>query len=156
MDQAKAVINLNEGIIQLEGPVEFVQRYLEKYAPAMKGLQTLEPQADTEGKAVRSQGRPRGGQRSCTRAIHAEIKAGFFDEPKRSGAVRERLAGRGVACSSGLLRVSLRKAVEEGRLETTGRGRGLVYRRKAEGGEVAQPVELPEATSQTSETSSVT
>ena len=39
MDQAKAVINLNEGVIQLEGPVGFVQRYLEKYAPAKKGYQ---------------------------------------------------------------------------------------------------------------------
>jgi len=47
MDQAKAVINLSEGIIQLEGPVEFVQRYLEKYALAMKGLPIAEPQAGT-------------------------------------------------------------------------------------------------------------
>ena len=148
MDQAKAVINLNEGVIQLEGPVEFVQRYLEKYAPAIKGLPPAEPQAGTEGKAVRSQGRPRGGQRSCTRAIRAEIKSGFFDEPKRSGAVRERLAEKGVACSIGLLRASLRKAVEEGRLGTTGKGRGLVYSRKAEGGEVVPPVELPEVASE--------
>ena len=82
-----------------------------------------------------------------TKAIRAELKAGFFDEPKRSGAVRERLAEKGVACSIGLLRASLRKAVEEGRLGTTGKGRGLVYSRKAEGGEV-EPVELPEVASE--------
>ncbi len=152
MDQAKAVINLNEGVIQLEGPVEFVQRYLEKYAPAMKGLSTPESQAGTSGRQVEARGRLRGGQRSCTRAIRAEIKAAFFDEPRSTQVVRERLTEKGVACSSGVLRTSLKKAVEEGRLGTAGRGRGLVYSRKAQEGEV----ELPEATSQTSEGSSVT
>ena len=98
MDQARAIINLNEGIIQLEGPVEFVRCYLEKYAPAMKGLPTPESQAVTSAKQVQARGRVRGGQRSCTRAIRAEIKAGFFDEPKPTKAVRERLTERGVAC----------------------------------------------------------
>ena len=150
MDQAKAVININEGVIQLEGPVEFVRHYLEKYAPAMKALSTLEPQASSSGQ-VEARGRPRRGQRSCTRAIRAEIKAGFFDKPRATQAVRERLTEKGVVCSVGVLRVSLRKAVEEGRLETTGRGRGLVYSRKAEGVEVKQPVELPRLASQASE-----
>ena len=146
MEQAKAVINLNEGVIQLEGPVEFVQRYLEKYAPAVKGAATAKSQAGTSGRQVEARGRLRGNQRSCTRAIHAEIKAGFFDKPRSTKAVRERLTEKGVACSSALLRTSLRKADEEGRLGTTGRGRGLVYSRKAEGGEVVPPVESPEAT----------
>ena len=47
MDQAKAIINLNEGVIQLEGPVEFVERYLEKYAPVVKGAPTPGQQAKT-------------------------------------------------------------------------------------------------------------
>ncbi len=136
MDQAKAVINLNEGVTQLERPVKFVQRYLDRYAPAMKGLSTPESQAGTSARQVEARGRLRGGRRSCTRAIRAEIKAGFFDEPRSTRAVRERLTEKGVTCSSGLVRISLKKAVEEGRLGTAGRGRGLVYRRKAEGGEV--------------------
>jgi hypothetical protein len=144
MDQAKAIINLNEGIIQLEGPVEFVQRYLEKYAPDMKGLSTSESQAGTSRRRVEARGRPRGGQRSCTRVIRAEIKAGFFDEPRSTQAARERLTDKGVVCSSSVLRTSLRKAVEEGKLSTTGRGRGLVYSRKAE-------EEMPEVAAQASE-----
>ena len=156
MDQAKAVINLNEGVIQLEGPVGFVQRYLEKYAPAVKGISTPGSQAGTAGRPAEARGRLRGGQRSCTRAIRAEIKGGFFNEPKATRAVRERLTEKSVACSNGVLRISLRKAVEEGKLGTTGRGRGLVYSRKAKTGEVVQPVELPEAASHTSEGSSVT
>ena len=136
MDQAKAIINLNEGIIQLEGPVGFVERYLERYGSAIKGLPAVEPQAVAPKRAPRTRGRARGDQRSCTRAIRAEIKARFFDEPKSTRAVRERLTEKGVSCSSGVLRISLRKAVEEGRLGTAGRGRGLVYSRKAEVGEV--------------------
>ena len=146
MEQAKAVINLNEGVIQLEGPVEFVQRYLEKYAPAAKGPSTREAQVPPSGRQVEVPGRGRGNQPSCTRALRAEIKGGFFDQSRSTKAVRERLAEKGVACSSGTLRISLRKAVEEGRLATGGRGRGLVYSRKAEGGEVTPAVELPEAT----------
>ncbi len=155
MDQAKAVINLNEGVIQLEGPVGFVQHYLEKYAPAGKGISAPGSRASTAGRQVEARGRLRGGQRSCTRAIRAEIKGGFFNEPKATRAVRERLTEKGMACSNGVLRLSLRQAVEEGRLGTTGRRRGLVYSRKAEAGEVVQPVKLPEAASRTSEGSSV-
>lgn len=32
MDQAKAIINLKEGTVQLEGPVEFVREYLDRFA----------------------------------------------------------------------------------------------------------------------------
>lgn len=148
MDQAKAVINLNEGVIQLEGPVDFVQRYLEKYALAVRGPATREPQAGISGRRVEARGGRRGRQRSCTRAIRAEIKAGFFDRPRASKAVRERLTEKGVTCSIGGVRTSLKKAVEEGRLGTTGRRRGLVYIRKAEGGKVMPPVESPHAASQ--------
>ena len=104
MDQAKAVIDLKEGVIQLEGPVEFVQRYLEKYAPAVKGIASPESQDGTAVRQVEMRDRMRGGQHSCTRAIRAEIKSGFFDEPKATKGVRERLTEKGVACTSGVLR----------------------------------------------------
>jgi hypothetical protein len=31
MDEARVVINLKEGIIELEGPVDFVRHYLDMY-----------------------------------------------------------------------------------------------------------------------------
>lgn len=142
MDQAKAIINLNEGIIQLEGPVEFVQHYLEMYAPAVKVLSPTTPRTAVSGAAKEARGRRRGGRLSCTRAIRGEIKAGFFDEPKSTQAVRKRLAERGVVCSVGMLRAGLKKAVEEGRLNTAGRRRGLVYSKKVEASE-ATPAESP-------------
>jgi hypothetical protein len=138
MDQAKVVIKLNEGIIELEGPVEFVEQYLEKYGSAIKGLSTIEPERASPPRTVRARGKARGGQRSCTRAIRAEIKAGFFDEAKSTRAVKERLTEKGVSCSSGLLRTSLKKVVDAGRLSPSGRGRARVYNRTGE-----QSVALP-------------
>ncbi|MBI2858239.1 MAG: hypothetical protein HYX90_04095 [Chloroflexi bacterium] len=139
MDQARAVINIKEGVIEIEGPVEFVRLYLEKYAPAMKGKSSAEPNGGTPGKKLATRRSPKGGRRLCTRAIRAEIKAGFFDKPRSPHAVKERLNEKGAVCSIGTLRNSLKKVVEEERLVTAGRGRGLVYGRKAEDGEVVPP-----------------
>lgn len=132
MDQAKAIINVNEGTIQLEGPVEFVRHYLEIYAPAVKRLPMTAPRTATSGTAEQVPSRLRGTLRSCTRAIRAEIKAGFFDDPKSTQDVRGRLAEKGVVSSGSLLRASLKKAVEEGRLISAGRRRGLTYSMKVE------------------------
>jgi hypothetical protein len=35
MDEARVVINLKEGIIELEGPVDFVRHYLDMYQSAI-------------------------------------------------------------------------------------------------------------------------
>ena len=132
MGQVKVVINLSEGIIELEGPVEFVECYLERYGVAIKGLPAAEPQHAGPPRVVKARGKARGGQRSCTRAIRADIKAGFFDEPRLTRSVKERLTEKGVSCSTGLLRTSLKKVVGEGRLSPTGRGRARVYSRIGE------------------------
>jgi len=145
MDQAKAIINLHEGIIQLEGPVEFVQRYLEMYAPAVKGAPTPGPQTQAPGKKAKAGGRSRGGRGSCARAVRAEIKAGFFDEPRTTKAVRERLAEKGIVCSSGALRATLKETVDKGRLQTSGRGRGIAYGRNLEMAGSTPPAEPPAA-----------
>lgn len=132
MDQAKVVIKLNGGIIELEGPIEFVERYLERYGFAIKGLPAVEPKRASPPRDVRACGKARRGQRSCTRAIRFKIKAGFFDEPRSTRAVKERMTEKGVSCSSGLLRTNLKKVMDEGRLSPTGRGRVRVYNRTGE------------------------
>jgi len=154
MSQAKAVINLSEGIIELEGPLEFVERYLERYGAAIKGLPAAEPQHAGPPRVVKARGKARGGQGSCTRAIRADIKAGFFDEPKSTRSVKERLTVKGVSCSTGLLRTSLKKVVGEGRLSPTGRGRARVYSRTGEQSVALPPAESSEAASPASETDS--
>ena len=149
MDQAKAIINIKEGLVELEGPVGFVERYLERYAPAAKVSPFSQPETAAPAESdTEIPKRARGSQRSCTRAIRAEVKAGFFDQPRSTRLVRERLSEKGAACSIAVLRSSLRRAVKEGRLETTGRARGLVYSRKAQEGSVKQPVEPMERESQ--------
>ena len=40
MDTVKAVINVKEGVIELEGPQEFVEKYLELYRPDASKWQT--------------------------------------------------------------------------------------------------------------------
>jgi len=40
VDIVKAVINLKEGVIELEGPQEFVEKYLELYRPDASKWQT--------------------------------------------------------------------------------------------------------------------
>ena len=131
MDQARVVINLNDGIIELEGPVDFVRQYLERYAPAVTSATDTEEEESTGRQAAGKSG-TRVTQRMYTRAINTEVKAGFFNRPRSAKLFRERMAEKGIAGSVGTLHKSLKKAVEQGVLETSGRGRGLVYHRKAE------------------------
>ena len=84
-------------------------------------------------------------KRLCTRGIRAEVKAGFFDEPRSTGAVKERLTEKGVSCSSGLLRTSLKKVVDEWRLSPTASGRARVYSRTGERSVALPPAESSEA-----------
>jgi len=37
VDEARVVINLKEGVIELQGPVDFVQRYMDAYQLVAKG-----------------------------------------------------------------------------------------------------------------------
>ena len=39
MEEARVVIDLKEGVIELQGPVDFVRHYLEIYQRSIKGLQ---------------------------------------------------------------------------------------------------------------------
>lgn len=96
MDQAKAIVNLKEGLIDLEGPVEFVREYLNRFAA--KGLKTtlkgIEVTPAEEGvkikaKALRRKKRSRTGHMSSVEAVRAEAEAGFFNEPRS----RERPSG---------------------------------------------------------------
>lgn len=133
MDQAKAIINLKEGTVQLEGPVEFVREYLDRFAarelPGRRRKAEISPKAAVERgqKRVRRARGRRAGRIPPAGAIRAESEAGFFNEPRAIPQIRQRLADKGISFSVNSIRVGLRQAVESGLLSRTGVGRALRY-----------------------------
>jgi len=82
------------------------------------------------------------------------LRGGFLRPVQKSTrAVKECMTEKGVSCSSGLLRISLKKIVDEGQLSPTGRGRARVYSRTGEQIAALLPVESSEAAFAASETS---
>jgi hypothetical protein len=152
MTNAKAIINLQSGTIELEGPVEFVREYLERYSPAIKGKPTRKAKVARAkvakekiikekpvkekkvDKSLKIITRGKRGRNSCARIINVEVEAGFFDTPISMKAVSDRIKEIGVSCSTTMIRGALKRTIEEGKLDVMGKGRGTVYMRKAGAG----------------------
>ncbi len=139
MDEARVVINLKEGVIELQGPVDFVRHYLDTYQPAIKGLQSLPKEVAVSPEKARALPRKRkaapaakaekGKRASCTGAIRSDLEAGFFDEPRSTGEVKQRLSETGFTFTDSNVRNSLRRLAKSGVLGTSGRGTSLRYQR---------------------------
>lgn len=141
MDEAKVVINLKEGIIELQGPVDFVRHYLDRYQHAIKELESL----PTESKAVspeKTRVAPRkikvaprkkaekGKRASCTGSIRSDLEAGFFDEPRSTNDVKQRLSEAGLTFTDNGIRASLRRLSLDGALDIVREGRAVRYQRR--------------------------
>jgi len=140
MDEAKVVINLKEGIIELQGPVDFVRHYLDAYQPAITGLQSLPKDIAVSPEKAKAVPRKRkaapgttkakkGKRTPCTRAIRSDLEADFFDEPRSTGEIKQRLSETGFTFTNSNVRTSLMRLVKAGTLVTMGRGVTLRYRR---------------------------
>ncbi|MDP2743475.1 MAG: hypothetical protein Q8P00_00215 [Dehalococcoidia bacterium] len=140
MDDARAVINLKEGTIELQGPVDFVRHYLDTYRSAIRGSQGLPrgvaaaPGMEEAPSRRRGRGRPSTRARKAKRgsslaAVRRQLKTGFFDESRSMNDLRQRLNEAGLACTDRAIRAGLRKLSETGKLEKAGRGRAMRYRR---------------------------
>jgi hypothetical protein len=130
MDEARVVIDLKEGVIELEGPVDFVQHYLEEYRPAIKRLGGSTQRAAGVKAAPRRRRTGRGGKSiPCTRAILNELEAGFFDEQRSTGEIKQRLIEAGFSFNDGNVRNSLRRLVAAGTLGSVGKSSTLRYQR---------------------------
>jgi len=139
MDEARVVINLKEGIIELQGPVDFVRHCLDTYQPAIKGLQSLPKDVAVSPEKARALSRRRkaapgiraekGKRTSCAGAIRSDLEAGFFNEPRSTGEVKQQLSETGLTFTDGAIRTSLRRLVNSGLLGMTGRGRAVRYHR---------------------------
>ncbi len=93
MDEARVVINLKEGVIEIQGPVDFVRHYFDLYQPAIKKMSVSAGRASALEKAPR--GRRAGGEVGPLSEGHPQrARGGLFRRP----ALRRRNqaeAGRG-------------------------------------------------------------
>lgn len=137
MDEAKAIIDVKKGIIELEGPVDFVRRYLGRYQPPINHLRGLPkavaaspekagPPPETKKAAPRLKAQ-RGISGEGAAAIGKYLESGFFEQPRSFRDVREHLANNRVTCKDSLVRASLKRLVIAGTLKTTGVASALRY-----------------------------
>jgi len=141
MEDAKVVINLKEGIIELQGPADFVRHVLDMYEPTIKGLRGL-PQ-DTVEKPEKARRLPekrksaavatsrREKRVSGTGVIRSALEAGFFDEPRSTEEVRRRLSDAGLTLTDSGVRMTLRRLKLDGLLDTVRKGRLVRFQRRA-------------------------
>ena len=130
MTEARVFIDLKEGIIELEGPIEFVEKYLTKYAP---GGAVAEP--GTEKPAIkRGPGRPpkagkpaRKKKVSCDKIVAELNGAGFFGQARGFGAIKAEMTNVDPGCSDNKIRKALKNAIGAGKLSSSGAGRGMKY-----------------------------
>ena len=141
MGEARVVVNLKEGVIEVQGPVEFVRHCLEIYEPTIRGLQGL-PQdvavrSEKVGTARRKKeaaavARPRRRRRlTVMGVIRSDLQAGFFDEPRSTGEVKRRLTDEGLAFTDSGVRANLRRLTLAGLLDTVRKGRSVRFQRRA-------------------------
>ena len=141
MDEARVVIDIKEGVIELEGPVDFVRHYLDMYQSAIKELQGLPgdiavspqkaralPRKRKEAPRIKVEKRKRA---SCTGTIRSYLEAGFFDEPRSTGEVKQRLNETGLTFTDNAVRMSLSRLSQAGLLDSMRKGRSVSYRRQA-------------------------
>lgn len=102
MDTVKAVVNLGEISIQLEGPRDFVEKYLDQYQAVIeKGLSSTSTSRrtskETEVKKAEKPtpkrtrtARSKAGP-TCAEKIRELVSEGYFKEPKTTAAISEYL-----------------------------------------------------------------
>jgi hypothetical protein len=140
MDEARVVINLKEGIVEVQGPADFVRHCLDMYQPAIRGLLGLPSEAAAKPEKTKSLPRERklpaaakarkGRPTSSMGVIRSDLEAGFFDEPRSTGEIRERLSEAGITVTDSGVRANLRKLSAAGWLGTVRTGRSISYQRR--------------------------
>lgn len=142
--EARVFIDLKEGVIELEGPIDFVEKYMAKYAPNGAA------QAVAEQPAVkRGPGRPPKAGRpvkkrkvSCDKIVGGLISADFFSQARGFGVIKTEVVNVAPGCSDNKIRKALKNAITAGKLTASGAGRGMKYSQPVkfeESVEIAQP-----------------
>jgi len=140
MEDAKVLINLKEGIIEIEGPADFVKHCLDMYGPGIKGLLGL-PQDTTAApekasvvpqkrKAVVARQR-RGRRATVMGTMRDDLEAGFFDKPRSTAEIKQRLSDAGLTFTDTGVRANLRKLTQDGLLDSVKKGRSVRFQRRS-------------------------
>jgi hypothetical protein len=142
MDEARVVINLKEGIVELQGPADFVRHCLDMYQPAMNGLMGLPSEAAPKPEKSKPLSRERrvpaaararkGKPTSCMGVIRSDLEAGFLDEPRSTGEIKQRLNEAGITVTDSGIRANLRRLSRAGALDVVRRGRSVRYQRRGQ------------------------
>jgi vacuolar-type H+-ATPase subunit E/Vma4 len=133
MDITKAVINVKEGIIELEGSQEFVEKYLNEYKQIITNLQTASKIEKTQRKVEKStdktqkkRTRTKTGP-SCTQKVQELLDEGFFREPRDRSEVQQEILNRGLRFQSKEVSATLINAFNASKLKRTGAGKNAKY-----------------------------
>jgi hypothetical protein len=139
MDEARVVINLKEGIVELQGPADFVQHCLDMYGPGIRGLLGL-PQdtAAAPEKAGMPRRRkaaavtkPRRGRRATVMGtIRSNLEAGFFDKPRSTAEIKRQLSDASLTFTDSGVRANLRRLTLDGLLDAVKRGRSVRFQQR--------------------------
>ena len=121
MDMVKATINLKEGVLELEGPQEFVEKYLDLYrpdvhkwqsVPSQKGEVKTKEEAPKRVRAAKPKGTP-----SCLGRIRTLINEDYFKEQRTSTEVMNWLKEqKGAIYGSGPVTAALNNLIKSGKL----------------------------------------
>ncbi len=138
METVKAVINIGEVVIQLEGPREFVEKYLDQYQVIIEKELTLPSAPRRNSKEVEVETtkepapkrtrtvRPKAGP-ACGEKINELINEGFFKDQRTREDVQKQLLEKGVRYDSSLISATLNNLFNGGKIEKTGVGRNAKY-----------------------------
>jgi len=141
MEDAKVLINLKEGIIEIEGPADFVKHCLDMYRPGIARLLGL-PQdtavAPEKAAAVPRKRKaaavamPRTRKRTTVMAtMRDDLEAGFFDKPRSTAEIKQRVSDAGLTFTDTGVRANLRKLTQDGLLNAVKKGRSVRFRRSS-------------------------
>lgn len=132
MDTAKAVINLKEGVIELEGPLEFVEKYLDQYKQLIVSPPTAPKTSKTaetteKGKTpTKRKPRTKTGP-TCTQKVQKLLDEGYFKEMRIRADVQTELLNRGTRFESSEVSAALINFFHAGKLKRTGTGTNAQY-----------------------------
>jgi len=140
MEDAKVVINLKEGIIEIEGPADFVKHCLDMYKDGIGKVLGL-PQdtaAASEKASVVPQKRNAAVAKPPTRkratvmaTMRDDLEAGFFDRPRSTAEIKQRVSEAGLTFTDTGVRANLRKLTQDGLLDAVKKGRSVRFKRRS-------------------------